>query len=192
MRKFGLRRGSTTRSFRSAVWNHRSSRRAPNRLLHQRIEAADKKLAQLRDLKASKRKTASKRTGERNARRARSEEVRARLSALSNRARCGFTTSSPDSPRAIGNCACQRKAVAMRESFEAFPAGFSGSTRCANRERARRPRFARPPAANRSDSARTRTTSGPRRARLAQWESITLTLWGSQVQSLHRAPSRKP
>ena len=28
-------------------------------------------------------------------------------------------------------------------------------------------------------------------ARLAQWESITLTLWGSQVQSLHRAPFQK-
>jgi hypothetical protein len=33
--------------------------------------------------------------------------------------------------------------------------------------------------------------SGPN-ARLAQWESITLTLWGSQVQSLHRAPSKNP
>jgi hypothetical protein len=33
--------------------------------------------------------------------------------------------------------------------------------------------------------------SGPN-ARLAQWESITLTLWGSQVQSLHRASLEKP
>ena len=46
-------------------------------------------------------------------------------------------------------------------------------------------------ALDRTDFAAKRTITGPD-ARLAQWESITLTLWGSQVQSLHRAPSKSP